>query len=111
MDERQEEPLVTFRISGTAAQAINLDDASIWPPGIWNITWRRRGRGEQAEIRCTARAARSILADLEDRGETGMTWDQPSHWGQACRKAVAAVRQTIIDTGEDGLQRAREERP
>ena len=79
---------IEFEASNAAAEALQLDDASLHP----SIVSLGRNR-----YRATEDDARSILADAEDRGWGG-GWDQEFYTVRPCRAVAARIKKAL---GED----------
>ena len=85
-------------MSGTASCAIDVEAVQheAWPSFKWTRT-RRYGRGERSYYRIQESEAVSLLDSLEYRGygQGGEGFDDPPHWGAACRKAALNLRTAL----------------
>lgn len=82
-----------FFIPGAAGAAIQIDEPSLFPGAIFEVTQHRSGFGERFEIETDEAGARIIRRELVDRlsMQGGEGFDDPPSWRPAMRKAVKSI--------------------
>lgn len=90
---------IAFTIPGAAAEAIQIDERSLFghPGAFLDSQMVRRGKGWQCNVWADESIARAIRQACQDRVDMqgGEGFDDPPSWRRACRRAVHVIDVTL----------------